>query len=325
MRIALGLLLAAAACGKSSSSHGGAGSGAGTGAAPANADEPTTPPPAPTIGMGDRGDCKTEYAPRPKRDPNPMCKIDGGTFRMGDEKERIEIKLSPYYLDEFEVTVAQVAHYLRATGADDGCADVGMQQSCFLVSNSSLIQKQRDGSYRIAPGTERLPFEFASREGAAKYCEWAGKMLPTEAQWEFAARHDPKSGKDLVYPWGDEFDGARARCAHDLCPRGEAIYRVTDVGNYDGTKGLGDGRSPWGVYNMAGNVDEMVRDCGAPYEACQGPCVNPERTTPPPGVRCEEITRGGGAGQGERQLRTFDRETTRSAGIRCARPAHKDS
>ena len=46
--------------------------------------EPTLPPPAPTIRPG--GDCKTEYAPRPTRDPNPMCKVDGGTFEMGDPK-----------------------------------------------------------------------------------------------------------------------------------------------------------------------------------------------------------------------------------------------
>jgi len=294
--------------------------GAGTNvAADDGKDEPKDPPPAPTVKAGGKGDCKTDYAPRPKRDPNPMCKIDGGTFTMGYDNEHVEVKLSPYYLDEFEVTVAQVAHYLKATRADDGCAPSNMQQSCFLVSNSSPIQKQPDGSYKISPGADRLPFDVASREGAMRYCEWAGKQLPTEAQWEFAARHDPKSGKDLVFPWGDEFDGRRARCDDDKCPGGASNTNPVDVGNYDGTNSLGDGRSPWGIYNMAGNAAELVSDCGAPYGACQGPCVDPKRTTPTRPERPCEVTVRGGASQGEQQLRTFNRATMSDGGFRCAR------
>ncbi|MEO8842639.1 MAG: hypothetical protein ABI704_13780, partial [Kofleriaceae bacterium] len=77
--------------------------------------DPTEPPPPPVVKPGGKGDCKTDYAPSPKRDPSPMCKIDGGTFTMGDDNERMAAKVSPYYIDQFEVTAAQVAYYLNAT------------------------------------------------------------------------------------------------------------------------------------------------------------------------------------------------------------------
>ena len=76
------------------------------------------PPPPPTVKTG-KGDCKIEYAPKPDRDPNPMCKIDGGTFDFGDPPHAIAVKLSPYFIDQFEVTNEQVAYYLEVTKVDD--------------------------------------------------------------------------------------------------------------------------------------------------------------------------------------------------------------
>jgi formylglycine-generating enzyme required for sulfatase activity len=284
-------------------------------------EEPKVAPPPPTTKPNDKGDCKLEYAPRPKRDPNPMCKIAGGTFVMGEESNNKAVKLSPYYMDEFEVTNAQVLHYLRTTGADDRCpSEKGtMQQSCLLVSNSSPIQKQSDGSYVLESGTERRPFEFASREGAMQYCAWAGKALPTEAQWEFAARHDPATNQDYKWPWGDTFDGQRARCFQKDCP-GTSSSDTTEVGSYDGTNGHGDGRSPWGVHDMAGNVNELVADCLKDYVPCEGPCVDPPAVTvSAAGEQCVIIARGGGV-TSQRKLRTFDRSMSSSGGFRCARP-----
>ena len=101
--------LALVGCGNKSSEKPRDGSGA-SGASDDTKGEPKDSPPPPTTKPNEKSDCKTDYAPRPKRDPNPMCKIDGGTFTMGDEREHIQVKLSPYFLDEFEVTVAQVAH-----------------------------------------------------------------------------------------------------------------------------------------------------------------------------------------------------------------------
>lgn len=335
MTRALWIVVALAACGKKSDTNAGAGSGGAVQNGPAGADEPKTPPPPPTIKQG-KGDCKTEYAPRPTRDPNPMCKVDGGTLEMVDFKDKMTVKLSPYLIDQFEVTNAQVAHYLNATKAENCSAPNTERDPCFRlgrgddnsdIRNGRFIHKRPDGTYSVIAGFERVAFNRASRQGAMEYCAWAGKALPTEPQWEFAARRDPATNQDYLYPWGNEFDGRRARCVTELCPLTPGdendqsrSNRPAPVGSFDGTGEFGDGRSPWGLFDMAGNVDEVVADCGYAYKACNGgSCVDPPPHPPLEG-RCEVITRGGGI-QAERQLRTVNRGSPMGAGFRCAKPA----
>jgi formylglycine-generating enzyme required for sulfatase activity len=306
----------------------------GSGSAPVAV--PSTPPPPPTIKSG-KGDCKTDYAPRPQLDPNPMCKVDGGTIELVDFKDKMTVKLSPYFIDQFEVTNAQVAYYLNATKAEDcsgpktgkhPCFGLGDGTSGTDVANARFVAKDKDGKYIVAAGFERLPFNNVSRQGAMEYCAWAGKVLPTESQWEFAARHDSATNKDYLYPWGDQFDGKRARCIRDFCPvavpkdanNQPADNRPAPVGTFDGTGEAGDGRSPWGVFDMAGNVAEVVADCGATYKPCNGGVCNDPPPQPPSGGTCEEVARGGGI-NGERQLQATDRGRVIGAGFRCARAA----
>jgi formylglycine-generating enzyme required for sulfatase activity len=287
--------------------------------------EPSVPPPPPTVKEGGKGDCKTDYAPRPKRDPNPMCKIAGGEFMMGsgdrpqfsDWGPAHAVKLSPYYIDEFEVTVAQVVHYLNATGRDAGCSESDLGTACFTIGGDSPIEKQ-GGHYSAKPGTERQAFNWASRDGAMQYCAWVGKALPTEAQWEFAARHDPASGRDLAYPWGDTFDGSRTRCGQKDCPGGPTQLAPVDVGMFDGTGGHGDGTSPWGVHDMAGNVEEVIADCYQKYTECSGGCVDPV-FIPTAGTKCRQIGRGGDSLAQAGRLRTSYRNLSTVPGFRCAR------
>jgi len=292
-----------------------------------NKDEPKDSPPPPTVKPSGKGDCKTEYAPRPKRDPNPMCKVAGGTFVMTepDYKQNppsMTVTLSPYLIDQFEVTVAQVVHYLNATHEADGfhIGSAGEDRK----NNAVFIHKLSDGSFKADPGTERFPVDNTRREAAMRYCAWAGKELPTEPQWEFAARHDPASGKNFLYPWGDEFDGKRARCGHDLCSDGPNNYEPVPVGTFDGTNGHADGSSPWGLYDMAGNAEEAVADCWYDYKPCNGgPCVDP-----PAHVKqqnqddCGGISRGGAAVEGELQLRSTNRKFYDPDGFRCAKRSH---
>lgn len=313
-------------CGNKSTDKQENGSGTNV-AADDDKDEPKDPPPAPTVKAGGKGDCKTDYAPRPKRDPNPMCKIDGGTFTMGDDNERMAAKVSPYYIDQFEVTAAQVAHYLNATHGRLDCKAQSEDATCFLLSSSGNFEPmnghyvvKKGDRYVAAPGYEHHPFIYGSHSAAAEYCAWAGKKLPTEAQWEFAARHDPGTKADYVYPWGDSFDPARLRCLPELCTDGPKAPLPVAVGTYDGSGGHGDGRSPWGAFDMSGNAPEHVVGCSNDYHPCTGPCVDPPGEPARKNQPCGILNRGGGAASGDTHLTTSHRsDDGSSTGFRCAR------
>lgn len=250
--------------------------------------ESKVPPPSPTIKKG-KGDCKTSYAPRPTRDPNPMCKVTGGTFTMGlapgdapdfeGRSPRREATVGDFYIDQFEVTIAQAVHFLNAVGSNR--CKRSADGDCFHYRNRSGAEMVPDegGGFRVMPGVERYPEKRASFEAARRYCAWAGKRLPTEEEWEYAARYDPATGRDLRYPWGDEFEPKRAPCDEDECQDGFDYQPIGDVrgvetapvGTFDGTSGFGDGRSPWGVFDMAGNAREWTATCRDPSEVrdCQ--------------------------------------------------------
>jgi gamma-glutamyl hercynylcysteine S-oxide synthase len=285
------------------------------------AGEPTVPPPAPTLKPGGKGDCKVEYAPRPTRDPNPMCRIAGGSFMMGaapsdreaedNEKPARKVRVSTFHLDQFEVTVAQVVHYLNAV-KDNRCQATRWGE-CFLIGDSSPLI-ERDGTFYARPGTERQPMDHATAIGAERYCAWAGKRLPSEAQWEYAARHDPKTGRDHLYPWGDRFEPRRANCYEDDCKDG--FVRLGSVGSFDGTGGRLDGSSPFGVHDLAGNGPEVVQDCMAAPAPCDGECVDPLGRG---AENCERVVRFNDFTSSPSGLRGTLRQGGREAGFRCAR------
>ncbi len=259
--------------------------------------EPTVPPPPPTVKAKRKGDCKLDYAPRPTRDPNPVCKIAGGTFMMGsadpkaaaNEKPVRKVTLTPYFIDQFEVTNAQVAHFLNAVG--NRCAS-GRYEVCFSTTKIAVGAPiiEEDGRFYARPGDEKRPVNSARIEGAERYCAWVGKRLPTEAEWEFAARHDPQTQQDYRWPWGNAFLPKRAACDEPVCKDGfvatmkaENSRDQAPVGTFDGTHGFGDGSSPWGVHDMAGNVSEIMADTTdspeTSYPDC-GACIDPVVVVP---------------------------------------------
>lgn len=248
-----------------------------------------------------------------------------GVGRKNERPQR-KVTLSGFYIDQFEVTVGQIAYYLNVTKPKTPCVPYPRKadQMCFGVrpeSQFSPLIKDEHG-YRPLPGTEKQPFDDANFAAARLYCAWVGKQLPTEAQWEYAARHDPKTGRDLVYPWGDTFEPKRANCKESVCKDG--FEWEAPVGTFDGTNGFGDGSSPWGVHDMAGNArDEWTADCYTETPRCPPPCRDPTgaRETSDCG-RTRKSLGGGRDGEAE-SLRAAVRSqdaTDGRTGFRCVRP-----
>ncbi|MFH1571974.1 MAG: SUMF1/EgtB/PvdO family nonheme iron enzyme, partial [Gemmatimonadota bacterium] len=152
------------------------------------------------------------------------------------------------YLDRYEVTAAQFAAFLRASGnrVEDGSPWVN------LDSRESLIVDGPDG-FAPRPGYERHPVVEVTWHGARQYCQWRGQRLPTAEEWRRAAL-----GADgRPYPWGDEAPGAAGayRANYHQGALAEDGYATTaPVGSFP----LGASRS--GLYDVAGNVWEWVDD-----------------------------------------------------------------
>lgn len=192
------------------------------------------------------------------REGREMVLIQGGTFMMGSTEEDVEsahalmkkydpdaamrdfepeqpshpVKIDTFYIDKYEVTHAEFKEYLQKQN------------------------RSAELSQLPTPPGENHPVTGVSWMQADSYCRWAGKELPTEAQWEMAARDRDRR----IYPWGWEPpDGSRANFCGTKCEKeskdGSDGYTTTaPVGSYE------NGKSKSGVYNMAGNVREWVRD-----------------------------------------------------------------
>jgi hypothetical protein len=218
-----------------------------------------------------------------------MTHVPGGSFLMGHdgsdddmEKPAHQVTVAPFCIDTTEVTQA-------AYGA---CVDAGRcerPEGAGAYGNTSECLGSK-------PGMEQHPIACVTFGDAQKYCAFVGKRLPTEEEWEFAAR-----GTDgRLYPWGN------------TPPKSQARWN-----QQSGTWPVGssqEGASPFGVLDMAGNVWEFTSGLNCPYSAgpnC-GPWVSP-------------VIRGGGwsTDGGERLRSTWRTYATRgerssATGVRCA-------
>lgn len=162
-----------------------------------------------------------------------MMYVPAGSFIMGgndggsQNEPAHEVVLSPYWIDQTEVSNKMYAL----------CVTAGSCSPPAAVRSTNLRE------YYGNPNHADYPVIFVSWFQAQEYCKWVGRQLPTEAQWEKAAR-----GEDgLLYPWGDIFDDGRG----NFRPL-ETGFDV--VGSYPG------GKSQYGALNMSGNVYEWVSD-----------------------------------------------------------------
>jgi serine/threonine-protein kinase len=183
-----------------------------------------------------------------------------------DEYPAHAVSLDGYWIDKTEVSNAQFAAFLNAHG------NSGADGHPMAVFGRGYIQiVEEDGAYTVGSAADR-PVVMVTWYGAQAYCDWAGGRLPTEAEWEYAAR----GPANRLYPWGKD----APHCA--LARFGDCPRVATAVGS------LPDGASWCGALDMAGNVWEWVADWYAMYPA--GACENP--TGPTTGEY--PVQRGGG-------------------------------
>jgi len=244
-----------------------------------------------------------------------MVRLPGGAFLMGTEDPDgfagdgegpvREIELTPFAIDETTVTNVQFAHFVGGTGYRTEAETFGWSFVFYkLLSNEMLATRPQlvvEAPWWCAlPGacwnhpegpqsdlSERMdhPVVHVSWNDAVAYCRWAGKRLPTEAQWEYAARGGLEQKR---FPWGDE-----------LLPDGEHRCNIWQ-GRFpdentllDGYLGTAPARSfkpnGFGLYNMAGNVWEWCADRFSADFHLTGPRSDP--AGPPQGSA--RVLRGG--------------------------------
>jgi formylglycine-generating enzyme required for sulfatase activity len=194
--------------------------------------------------------------------PGEMVTVPAGEFQMGcddtnpnehcnsNEQPLHTVYLDEYAIDKYEVTNAQYAEFLNAEGNQEEGGDT------WLDADSSFVRIHESGGFWQADaGYEDHPVVEVTWCGARAYCQWRGKRLPTEAEWEKAARG---SSDTRMYPWRNEApDCSRLNYYHYNGSSQSHEYCVGDtapVGSYP------SGASPYGALDMAGNVWEWVND-----------------------------------------------------------------
>lgn len=251
-----------------------------------------------------------------------------------DEHPEHQVELPSYYIDTYEVTNLQYKQFVQATGYAE---PFPWTQNGYNLLQTRLRASDLDSLRWIATeyfkfdldtrqmskadlmkamsddqrNKDRLPVSSVTWQDADRYCQWVGKRLPTEAEWEKAAR----GTQGAEYPWGDDWDTAKANVGDDADWEGG----IAPVGSYENNK------SAFGVFDMAGNVWEWTASWYQPYPKSDYTAKEFGETY--------KVIRGGGGGVGHYSLSYFFRSamrgnalpTTQSedVGFRCARSANE--
>ena len=193
------------------------------------------------------------------KDGTPMVLIPAGEFQMGsddgedNEKPVHTVYVDAFYMDIYEVTNAQFQQFCELTGRP-------------------LHRHRNDG--RPGYGKSNQPVMGMGWQEAVAYCEWVGKRLPTEAEWERAARGGLEEKR---YPWGDESPD-KTKTNFD-----NHVGHPTPVGSYP--------PNGYGLHDMAGNVEEWCYDWYRPDYYQNSPKRNPQG--PDSGFHSRRVLRGG--------------------------------
>ena len=240
-------------------------------------------------------------------DAAPMVIVPEGEFPMGvpkaardggvDERPNHDVFVDTFYIDKYEVTNGRYLQFITDTG--HRTPQHPSDPSKGLWQGNTMPESVVD-----------LPVINVDWYDAKSYCEWAEKRLPTEAEWEKAA----KGPNDWRFPWGD-LEPTDRHLNYNQVWRGEAT--LVPVGIYEA------GKSPYGAYDMAGNVWEWVADWYDPQYYSNSPASNPKGPT----TGTHKVLRSSGWQVETPQVRIFTRikmdplGRNNSTGFRCAKDA----
>jgi formylglycine-generating enzyme len=257
---------------------------------------------APLISKGEQAVSSVEAGR--SLDGAPMVLIPAGSFTMGshdglpNERPEHTVMLDAYYIDQYEVTLGLYRKFLES-GKQDSPATWDSEAAAAVGDRPAMGMRW---------------------ESASAYCQWAGKRLPTEAEWEKAAR-----GTDgRRFPWGDMQPFVDIANYNRGMWVSEAVTLVAVTGGLDGMSvrhGLKEGgKSPFGLSHMAGNVAEWVADWYERDYYQKSPRMNP----PGPTTGEKRVLRGGSWADLPSALRVTARFSAepdfedRTIGFRCA-------
>lgn len=291
-------------------------------------DTPTAAAESPTEG-GEAGEAATEAATDETAEPTAaptslvlappgMVLVDGGDFMRGVSDEQaadaaalcIEettdnaqclqdfftdaqpvetVTISPFFIDITEVTNADYAECVSA-------------EACTSPDNTEFIDD---------PAFSEHPVVYVTYDQATQYCQWVGKRLPTEAEWEKAAGWDETAQTTYTWPWGDEWEPGRANTL------------AAGLGGLSAVEAFARDLSPYGALGMAGNASEWVQDWY--FDSYDGlGTLNPARLGTQPLTEAARVARGGNyqslaafARTGHR-FDTLETSSTPWLGFRCA-------
>jgi sulfatase modifying factor 1 len=240
--------------------------------------------------------------------PDRMVLIPGGTFAIGtnepiypEERAAEDVTVDSFCMDSYEVTNAEFAKFVVATGYQT-VAERPLPKAQFpdlsdeQRSPGSLVfqppeedvktveflswwqwrtganWQHPEGPESTIQGKENHPVVHIAYEDAIAYATWAGKQLPTEAQWEYAAKG---TRKNRIFPWGNDYSAKKANTWQGRFP-----FVNTQQDGYGGTAPVGTfPANDYGLYDMAGNVWEWTADWYAPTHDAKAHHVNPKGVT----------------------------------------------
>jgi formylglycine-generating enzyme required for sulfatase activity len=233
--------------------------------------------------------------------------IAGGTFSMGsdsadaqaDEQPVHEVTVDSFYISKYEVTNAEYTAFLNLVSDSLGpdAAAVHYNRSMARAEFCGITRDIMTGVYSIPVENYSYPVVHVTYVSAAYYAAWRGGRLPTEAEWEFAAR----GTDEREYAWGDVLTGTEANYYHppedEWLPAESRPVQTAEVNDFPG------GRTPEGVYNMCGNVWEFCQDFYSATYYSGSPADNPQG----PLTGTDVVIRGGSGSDEDRAIRASNR------------------